>query len=158
MNTGPNPYQPPAPYPASPYGAPVTNRTPFVLAAVGAWLASAYWAVMTVLLGLGAALGSGSATQIIWPVVLIVLYAMRGFQIFKGDPNAARRILWLHGIGAVAALLQAFASFAAGSAFVAALQGMKVVINVFGGITAYYAHRSYVEAMRQPAVAPYGTP
>ncbi|MGD0527698.1 MAG: hypothetical protein ABSE49_21375 [Polyangiaceae bacterium] len=158
MNQGPNPYPPPAPYQASPYGVPVANRTPFVLAAAGAWLASAYWAVMTGLLGLGAMLGSGSVAQIILPVVLIGLYAMRGFQIFKGDPNAARRILWLHGIGAVAALIQALGSFATGSALVAGLQGMKVVINVFGGITAYYAYRSYVEAMRQPAVAPYGTP
>jgi hypothetical protein len=151
----PNPYQPPAPYPAPPYAVPPTNRTPFLLAAVGAWLASAYWAVMTALLGLGAVMGSGSGTQIILPVVLIGLYAVRGFQILKGDPAAARRILWLHGIGAVAALVQAFGSFALGSALVGALQGMKVVINLFGGITAYYAVRSYREQMRRQASPPF---
>jgi hypothetical protein len=142
----PNPYQPPAAYQAPAYPgapvAPVVNRTPFILAAVGAWAASLYWAAMTLLLGLGAFLGSGSGAAVIWPVVLIALYGIRGFQIVKGDPAATKRIIWLHGIGAVAAILQ----MAGGGGILVVLQGMKVVINVFGAITAYLAVRAYNEA------------
>src|SRR5262245_5748909 len=96
-----NPYQPPGSYPASPYAAagypravpPSGNRTMFVLAAVGAWLASAYWAALTLLIGLSVALGSGSLTSIFLPCILIGLYAVRGFQIIKGDSQAATRIV-----------------------------------------------------------------
>jgi hypothetical protein len=33
---------------------------------------------------------------------------------------------------------------------------MKVVINIFGAITAYYAHRSYLESQQRAAVVGYG--
>jgi hypothetical protein len=139
----PNPYQapqapgPPGAYPYPPAGPPA-DRTMFVLAAVGAGLASAYWAGLTLLIGLGAAYGSVSAVQIILPVVLIVLYAVRGVQIFNGDRAAARRILWLHGFGAVSALLQ----IASGGALFFVLQGIKILIHIFGGITAYLVQKS----------------
>lgn len=139
MAPNPNPYQ--APRPQAPFdyrqAGPPEDRTMFVLAAIGAGLASVYWAALTLLIGLGAALGSVSMFQVVLPIVLIVLYAVRGFQIFKGDRNAARRILWLHGLGGIAAIMQ----IASGGGFFAVLQGLKIVIHLFGGITAYLAQR-----------------
>ena len=135
----PNPYQPPnaqGPLPYAP-GGPPPDRTMFVLAAVGAGLASAYWAGLTLLIGLGAAYGSVSGFQAILPIVLIVLYAVRGVQIFKGDPAAARRILWLHGIGAISAVIQ----IGSGGGLFVVLQGIKILIHIFGGVTAYLAQR-----------------
>ncbi len=118
---------------------PPSSRGPFVLAAIGAWLASVYWAALTLLVGLGAAIGNVSPTQLIMPCVLIGLYAFRGFQIFKGDANAAKAILWLHGIGAIMAVLQMFT----GAGLVSmVLHGIKVAVNGFGGLTAYLAYRS----------------
>ncbi len=139
----PNPYQAPqAPGPQGPYASPQAgppaDRTMFVLAAVGAGLASAYWAGLTLLIGLGAAFGSISAFQVILPVVLIVLYAVRGVQIFKGDRAAARRILWLHGFGAISAVLQ----IASGGTLFVVLQGIKILIHIFGGITAYLVQKN----------------
>jgi hypothetical protein len=137
-----NPYQPPQPPgpPGYPPGgtAATVNRTPFVLAAVGAGLASAYWAGLTLLIGLGAAVGAGSVTRIFVPCILVVLYALRGWQLFKGDVGAAKRILWLHAVGGVIALTQ----MASGGGLLVALQGVKVVIHIFGGVAAYFAQRS----------------
>jgi hypothetical protein len=130
-----NPYTPPG-YPQATVASP--TRTPFLLAAVGAWLAAAYWAALTLLIGVGAVMGSLSGVQIILPVVLVVLYVLRGTQLFKGDPNAARRILWLHGVGGVVAIVQVIS----GGGLFAILQGIKVAIHVFGGVTAYLAQRS----------------
>jgi hypothetical protein len=90
------------------------------------------------LLGVGAAFGSTSPAQFVLPCVLIVLYAVRGFQLLKGDPNAARRILWLHGIGGIAAIVY----MASGGGLIVVLQAAKLVIHVFGGATAYLALRS----------------
>ncbi len=118
------------------------NRTPFVLAAIGAGLASLYWAGLTLLIALGVAMGSVSALQILLPCVLIVLYAVRGFQIFKGDPVAAKRILWLHGIGGVMAMIQ----MGSGNTLLIALQSIKIAIHIFGAITAYLAMRSAAAA------------
>jgi hypothetical protein len=141
----PNPYDPPRYDPAGPapgIAAPAYNRTPFILAAVGAGLASLYWAAMTLLIGLGAALGTGSGVQVILPIVLIVLYAVRGYQLFQGDPSAARRILWLHGVGGAAALLQMLQI----GGFFGALQGVKILIHIFGGVTAYLALREFTRS------------
>jgi hypothetical protein len=156
-----NPYEPPrppgalsnVPYPQAP--APTVNRTPFVLAAVGAWCASGYWALMTLFVGIGVMNGSSSGVGLLLPVILIALYATRGVQIFKGDPAAVRRILWLHGIGALAALSQAAQS----QGILAALQGLKVVINVGGLAAAFWALRSLRRAPAPPVgVAGYGAP
>lgn len=114
------------------------NRTPFLLAAIGSAVASLYWAGLTALIAFGAAFGSVSAAQVILPCVLIGLYAWRAIQIFKGDPDAARRVLWLHGLGGATAILQ----IATGGTFMLVLQGIKLVIHIFGGVTAYQASRA----------------
>jgi len=156
-----NPYDPPRPGALSnvPYPqptAPVVNRTPFVLAAVGAWCAAGYWALMTLFLGLGVMTGSGSGVGLIFPVILIGLYASRGLQIFRGDPSAVRRILWLHGIGAIAAISQAAQS----QGLVAGLQGLKVVINLCGLAAAFWAFRTMRGQPAPQVVSPtgYGAP
>ena len=74
-----NPYQPPA-------GADAmvaAERGKFVLAAIGAFLAAGYWALVTALTGLGAMMGTGSPANLVLPVVLIGLYAVRGYQISR---------------------------------------------------------------------------
>jgi hypothetical protein len=128
-----NPYE----YSGSTTASP--NRgTIFVLAGIGSALASLYWATLTLLIAVGVAAGSASGVQLILPLVLIGLYAARAFQIFKGDPNAARRVLWLHGVGGLMAMFQMFT----GGPILIVLQGIKVVIHIFGAITAYLAQRS----------------
>jgi hypothetical protein len=128
--TSPNPYQPPgAPDQREP-GQP--NRTPFVLAAVGAGLASVYWAAMVVLV---LSMGAAADPQTFVPIVLVGFYGYRGYQIFGGDKQAAQRILWLHGIG----VLMAFMQMMSGESGLAVFQGVKIAINVFGAITAYLA-------------------
>ncbi|HXU80664.1 MAG TPA: hypothetical protein VN914_04665 [Polyangia bacterium] len=128
----PNPYQPPR--------APDDEgrRNLFVLAAVGAFLASLYWALVTALLAFGIAKGSMEGTALILPVVLVAMYASRGYRIWKGDADAARGILWLHGLGMVMAVIH----MTSGAAQVAALHGVKIAIHIFGLITAYLAQRS----------------
>ena len=130
----PNPYNPPQ----SAYGVAeaAANRTPFILAAAGAWLASAYWAVLTLLIALGVSAGAGSATTLFLPCILIGLYAVRGYQLYRGDRRAASRILWLHGVGAVVAIFQAM------SGILVVMQVIKVAIHVFGGVTALLALRA----------------
>lgn len=140
-----NPYEPPQaqrafPYPQVP--SPTVNRTPFVLAAVGAWCASGYWALMTLLIGVGVMTGSSSGFGLVFPVILIGLYATRGMQIWKGDPQAVKRILWLHGIGAFAAASQAAQSHG----IAAGLQGLKVIINLGGLAAAFWAYRTLQRA------------
>ncbi len=156
-----NPYEPPrppgalsnVPYPQAP--APTVNRTPFVLAAIGAWSASGYWALMTLFIGFGVMTGSSSGMGLFLPLILIALYATRGVQIFKGDPAAVRRILWLHGIGALAALSQAAQSHG----ILAALQGLKVVINLCGLAAALWAFRTIQRTAAPPVeVAGYSAP
>jgi len=120
------------------------NRTPFILAGVGALLASVYWAGLTLLIGVGVASGSVSSMQVILPIVLIVLYALRGFQLFKGDPTAARRILWLHGVGGVMAVIQ----IASGSTLLVVLQSIKLLIHIFGGVTALLAQREFTRSQQ----------
>jgi hypothetical protein len=117
--------------------APV-NRMPYILAAIGSGIASLYWFGLTALIILGATLGSISPFQIILPVVLIGLYAWRAIQIFKGDPTAAQKVLWLHGFGGVTAIIQ----LASGGPLVFVLQGIKLAIHIFGGVTAYLASRA----------------
>jgi hypothetical protein len=139
-----NPYQPPAAYAPSAAAA-GGNRGAFVLAAIGAWFAGVYWAAITLLIVLGMAMGSGSGLQLVLPCVLIGLYAVRGYQIFNGDPNAARRIIWLHGVGCIAAVLQVMQ----GHGFLVMLQGFKVVVHIFGGIAAYVALKGYAGSYRR---------
>ncbi len=142
----PNPYQPPAPAPIDPRSAAAQSpgdRSLFILAGVGALLASAYWAALTLLIGVASAVGNVSPTQVLLPIVLIVLYALRGFQLVKGNPAAAKRILWLHGIGGIVAVLQIMS----GGTLVMVLNVIKVAIHLFGGVTAFLALRSYNRAV-----------
>gem|GEM_PF-6072742 len=124
-----NPYEPPGLYepPQQP-----TSKTPFILAAIGAFAASLYWAGLTLLIGLSEA----SGVQMVMPFVLVGLYAFRGFQVYSGDPAAAQRLLWLHGIGAA---MTVFQMTQGGDGVVMLLQGIKVGIHLFGGGTAYFA-------------------
>jgi len=89
----PNPYQPPSAYSVDPRNPGVQtpgDRNLFVLAGVGALLASAYWAALTLLIGAASAVANVNPAQVILPLVLIVLYALRGFQLFKGTPPRRR--------------------------------------------------------------------
>jgi hypothetical protein len=116
------------------------NRTPFVLAAIGAWLASGYWALLTALIGFTVTSGGVSGTQLLMPCVLIGLYGVRGYQLFQGQPSAINSALWLHGIGAIMGIAQ----MVSGGPIVWLLQGIKVAIHAFGGLTAYNARRTWL--------------
>jgi hypothetical protein len=107
----------------------------FVLAAVGAWLAGAYWGLLTLGIVMGVATGALSFIQILIPVVLIVMYVGRGYQSFQGNAGAMNNLLWLHGVGGLIGLMHA----AQGEGFVAVLHGAKVGIHIFGGLTVYLA-------------------
>ena len=131
-----NPYEAP-PGEGMPMGEDPGRRTAFILAGIGAAFASLYWAGLTALLAFGVSAGRISGTQLILPCVLIGLYAVRSFQIFKGDPTAAKKVLWLHGVGGALALFQMFS----GTPVLMVFQGIKVVIHLFGGVTAYLAQR-----------------
>ncbi len=129
----------------------VPNRTPFILAGVAAALASLYWAGLTLLILSSVAGGAVSPTQVILPLVLIALYAWRGVQLFKGDPAAARKILWLHGLGGIMALIGAFSQ----TGLIVVLQGVKVAIHAFGVATALWAIRTSDAGRLHAAVARY---
>jgi hypothetical protein len=123
-----NPYEPPGF--SAPQGPP--SKTPFILAAIGAFAASLYWAALALMVSRG----ESSGVQAIMPFVLAGLYGFRGFQVFSGDPGAAQRLLWLHGIGAA---MTVFQMTQGGDGVVMLLQGIKVAIHLFGGGTAYFA-------------------
>lgn len=114
------------------------NRTPFILAAVGAGLTSLYWAALALLTGVAANAGNVSPVQAILPVILIGLYAYRGFQVFQGQPNAAKTLLWLHGVGAVVSVMRMMS----GDVVVIVLYGIKIGLHVFGAAMAYWATQS----------------
>jgi hypothetical protein len=117
-----------------PYEAPM-NRTPYILAAVGAGLTSLYWAALALLIGVAASTGSGSPIQAILPFILIGLYAYRGYQVFQGMPAAANALLWLHGIGAVVSVMRMMDT----DVITMTLYGIKIGLHVFGAATAYWA-------------------
>lgn len=96
------------------------------LAAVGAFAAAAYWALLTFLIGVS----GQSPVQMLVPFILIGLYAYRGYQLMKGNVVAASGLIWLHGIGAVMTVIQ----LAGGAAPV--LLGVKLAIHAFGVVTA----------------------
>jgi hypothetical protein len=123
-----------------PAPSPEPSRTSFVLAAVGAGLASLYWGGMTLLIGAAASGGQTSPTAVILPMFLIGLYALRAYQIFQGNGSALSSALWLHGIGGVMALVQ----MPSGGPVIMVLQGIKAAIHVFGGVTAYLARKAWL--------------
>lgn len=132
-----NPYEPPRAAVVEETRERAGSRTTLLLAALGAWAASLYWAALTALIAFGAAMGSVSPTQVILPVVLIGLYAVRGFQIMKGQQRAIRSLMWLHGVGGVFACFQVVTS----SGFFVALQAVKVLIHLFGIVTVLMARK-----------------
>lgn len=129
-----SPYQPPGP---SPDALPA-SRTPFILAGIGGFAAAGYWALLTLILGFAVYSGAGgvSTTSVVMPVVLIALYAYRGVLVMRGDPRSAKSLLWLHAVGG---LFAAFSLATSIGMFAAFLQGLKVAIHIFGGITAHAA-------------------
>ena len=143
-----NPYQAPRDYgpPGAMQTAPAATRGAFILAALGAGLASAYWAAVTLLVMFGVAKGSVAGAQVVLPGVLILLYAVRGWQLFQGNPAAARRILVLHFVGGAVAVFQVMA----GHGLIVTLNAVKIVIHVFGAITAFLATRAYAAATAAP--------
>jgi hypothetical protein len=123
------------------------NRTPFIIAAVGSWLASAYWALLTALTFLTAITGGElSGFRALLPLVLIVLYAVRGFGALRGDPRSLNSLTWLHGIGAVATLINSrdLSGLALG------LNAVKIAINLFGAVSAFMAMRTLQTPNRPP--------
>jgi hypothetical protein len=138
-----NPYEPPTAF-AGTMNA--ETRGPFYLAGIAALFASGYWALLTVLTIFGAYAGTVSGFRVIMPIVLVALYAMRGMALFKGDAVAAKRLIGLHIVGAIVAVLQVFTT----GGFFVVLFGAKVAINVFGAITAYLAVKANERAMAMP--------
>ncbi|MBS2032579.1 MAG: hypothetical protein JST54_32195 [Deltaproteobacteria bacterium] len=129
----PNPHQPPIP---ADLEEPSFNRRPFVLAAVASGLASAYWGVLTLLIVLGAGAGNMSPLNVVLPILLIFLYAQRAMRVFNGDRSAASRLIGLHLIGGLMTVMR----LAAGGFLV--LYVIKLVIHIFGALTAYSASRA----------------
>lgn len=133
-----NPYEPPSAIAARarPRALSVT------LAAFAGFAASAYWAALTLLLAFAAANGSISGAQVILPIVLIVLYGLRGWQLWQGDRAAATRLLWLHAIGGLMAIVQ----MGSGGQLILVMQGVKLAIHVGGVATTLSAQRALAEA------------
>lgn len=130
-----NPYQSPLSSDGSPAAG---SRTPYILAGIGALMASLYWGGLTLLIAIGVSGGSVSGFQMVLPILLIGFYAVRAFQLFQGQKSAAKSVLWLHGVGGAFAILQ----IVSGNPIAVVLQVIKLVIHVFGAITAYLAYRS----------------
>ncbi len=118
------------------------TRTVFVLAAIGAALAALFWGALLALLFLGMKGGAKvEGLQLIMPVILVVLYGMRAFAVYNGDRNAAKRLMFLHGLGILASIFQISQFPASAGAMLTMLYGFKIAVHVFGGVTAYLASR-----------------
>lgn len=128
-----NPYDAPKEEPAG-FDPTPESKSRFKQAAIAAWLASAYWALMTALIVTGLAMGAGSGTALILPAALIALYAYRGYQVFRGDMAAANGLLVLHLVGGAVAVFQVMG---ADDGVLKTLTGIKVAIHVIGAITAF---------------------
>ena len=129
----PDPYKPPVP---ADIGEPTFSRRPFVLAAVASGLTSAYWSVLTLLILIGAGSADLSPVQVVLPLILIFLYAQRAMRVFNGDRSAANRLIGLHLIGGLMTVMR----LAAGGFIV--LYVIKLVIHIFGALTAYWASKT----------------
>lgn len=125
----------------NPFDAPdasASNRKmPNMLAAAGAWLASLYWALLTLLIVFGTIAGTVSALQLVFPAFLIAAYAWRGLQVFQGHDDAAQSLLWLHALGAITAVMTLYG----GGGVIYVLYGIKLAIHVFGGGAAWAVER-----------------
>ena len=108
------------------------------MASFGAFLVAGYWAVLAMLFGFGVASGAASVPSILLSLLLIVLFAWRAFQLWKGDRTAAKKILVLHSAGVVG-LAQIFLG---GTVLLTILVSIKVAIHAFGAIAAYQAMKN----------------
>ena len=117
------------------------NRSLVVLTTVGAALASTIWGAFAALAMYGAMNGvTISNTQLALSVVLVVLYALRAYKVYNGDLSAARRLVWLHAIGAIASIA-VVAQLGGAFPILTALYAAKIVVHVFGGIPALLLSR-----------------
>jgi hypothetical protein len=130
----------------------MNNRGLVVWTTVGAALASAYWGGLTALLAGGAIHGYAvDSTQLVFPILLTVLYAVRGFKVYNGDHASARSLTWLHAIGALVAFWQIGVTH---DATIVALYGAKVAIHLVGGIPAFLLNKALSDAPRPPFIPP----
>lgn len=97
------------------------------VAAIAAFAAAAYWALLTFLIGIS----GQSPIQMALPFLLIGLYAYRGAQLLKGNVTAAQNLMWLHGIGAAVTVFQIVTEAAAPVLLI-----VKIAIHVAGLATA----------------------
>jgi hypothetical protein len=93
------------------------------VAAIAAFAAAAYWALLTFLIGIS----GQSPIQMALPFLLIALYAYRGYQLLQGNVTAAQNLMWLHGIGAAVTVFQVVTEVAAPVLLI-----VKLVIHAFG--------------------------
>ena len=117
------------------------SRAPYVLAGISAFMAAGYWGFLALLTGLSVFAGASSGALSIMPVLLVVLYVVRGLRVLKGDLRSTKSLLWLHGLGMVFA---GIAIFGGESLLVAGLHAIKIAIHVFGLIVTYRA-KKYAE-------------
>ncbi len=134
----PNPYQSPFSGDDPPAATAAASGTPFILAGIGALAASLYWGALTLFIFVAVSAKAVSGFQLVLPLLLIVFYAVRAFQLFQRQRTAAKGVLWLHGVGGAFAVLQILS----GNPVAVFLQAIKLVIHVYGAITAYLAYRS----------------
>ena len=139
MSPDPNPYAPPGNDVA--LDARARTKTLFFFAGGAAWLAAVWWAVVAAVTLFAVSAGNITPLFLVLPLFLVVAYAVRGAQIMKGDVRAAQRILLLHAVGAVAAILQ----LSSRRDIVVILNGVKVAIHLLGIGSAYWARRTYVD-------------
>ena len=115
------------------------------MASLASGITSLYWLALTGLIGLAVSGGGASPGELLVPIILIGLYAVRAVQIWKGNPTALVSALWLHGIGGLMSIVQ----MAKGDAIVLVLYGIKLLIHVAGGVTAFVARKAFLDAYRQ---------
>ena len=90
------------------------------------------------LFGFRVASGAATVPSILMSSVLIVLFTLRGFQLWRGDRSAAKKILFLHAADVIG-LAQIFLG---GSVLVTILVSIKVALHVFGAIAAYLSMKA----------------
>jgi hypothetical protein len=121
---------------------PAALRSRLTWAAVASGAASIYWALLTLLTARVVASKELSATQLVFPVILVGLYAFRAIQTYRGNAQAVVSLLYLNGLGAIISLY----NMRGATQVVIVLQGVKVLIHIFGLITAWRARQAFARA------------
>ena len=83
--------------------------------------------------------GAIESYQLVMPIVLVALYAMRAYRVYTGDLRSARNLAWLHALGAIVAVVN-IVQF--NTPIITVLYGIKVVVHVVGGVPAFLLSRS----------------